>query len=74
MHEIGWGALVDAVQRHHGAGGFNPLAARDIRDMLRRLRAREDPPSRQTAAAEPRRWRHGEAAPRPGVADAPRVC
>jgi len=26
LHEIGWGALVDAVQRHHGAGGFNPLA------------------------------------------------
>jgi len=26
LHRIGWGALVDAVQRHHGAGGFNPLA------------------------------------------------
>ncbi|MHB8079622.1 MAG: sodium:solute symporter family protein [Candidatus Krumholzibacteriia bacterium] len=26
LQRIGWGALVDAVQRHHGAGGFNPLA------------------------------------------------
>ncbi len=26
LRHVGWGALVDAVQAHRGAGGFNPLA------------------------------------------------
>jgi solute:Na+ symporter, SSS family len=26
LHKVGWSALVDTVETHHGAGGFNPLA------------------------------------------------
>jgi len=26
LGKVGWGALVDAVEVHHGAGGFNPFA------------------------------------------------
>ncbi|HPA19057.1 MAG TPA: sodium:solute symporter family protein [Verrucomicrobiae bacterium] len=26
LHQVGWERLVETVERHHGAGGFNPLA------------------------------------------------
>ncbi len=26
LGKVGWGAMVDAVEAHHGAGGFNPFA------------------------------------------------
>ncbi len=30
MDQIGWNALTEAVQRHHGAGGFNPFVHKDM--------------------------------------------
>ena len=30
MDKIGWEALTEAVQRHHGAGGFNPFVHKDM--------------------------------------------
>jgi SSS family solute:Na+ symporter len=26
LHQVGWGTLVNTVEAHHGAGGFNPFA------------------------------------------------
>jgi SSS family solute:Na+ symporter len=30
LHQVGWERLVDAVQTHHGAGGFNPFLPKDL--------------------------------------------
>lgn len=30
LYKVGWSHMVDAVEQHHGAGGFDPLANKDL--------------------------------------------
>ena len=30
LHQVGWDKIVATVQTHHGAGGFNPFATKDL--------------------------------------------